>query len=383
MNLLDVLGRFYKRFTPYDAADVFDFGAAIDAVLRRRSPRKASLNNSPSGMRNPYSCERRKALQNITGIRTDRQLPEDLLAGEMRMNLGTAAHDRFREMLAESGLLFGRWKCPSCLLSREAAGTYPADLCPNRVTVATAADSVPGYAAPDTVRVCAEAQAWRRGRGDPVWHYEELRVTDDALGVNGYADGVLVLPDGWYVLEMKTVGFAKFRGARLDKLRANRLIDGAASPLLGAEYLSPTGAPTVSEAHLTQASVYGELLRRAAAAGQLPLPYDRYRGALFVFVCRDSGESRTLRLEETASRYALAMDDVEVRRAVEARADRVVRDDPTAETARVAANFELACTLPGACRDRNDSRAKVCPWQTSCFPYASAAHRAKNAVVYL
>jgi len=91
---------------------------------------------------------------------------------------GTALHSLVQERLGASGMLFGQWTCTRWCLDERCTffGFKPA------------CESCPG-GTPHKMKVV----------------YQEVRVADEDLNLEGRTDGVLVLPKGKYGFEFKTM----------------------------------------------------------------------------------------------------------------------------------------------------------------------------------
>jgi len=383
-TLVQMLGELYKTFRPCHAGPEFDFDAAMDTTLRKLPAEKAAPWYRPSSLGSSYSCDRKKVFRQVENIWTDAALPEDRGVAMMRMLIGTAVHDALRDAFAPSRLLFGHWRCPSChgLIHRNSL--YPGGYCPNVVEVrrdqAANAEEVGVESAPETRR-CYSYQRHLQDRGAAHWHYEELKIENPEINLRGSADGVLILPSGWYVMEMKTTGMLKYDGLQRVQMLEAKLPGLAASVYAGGAALIRGFSQLPVEAHVTQASIYGEELRAAAARGELPLDADGYRGVMFVYICRDDCRSKVLKLPDTRRGYMSARSDIEQMEAARTSCDLTAKTDPTEEAARVDANRKrIKTALPAACSDRNDAQAKVCPWRLVCFPYVNAK---KNVVTFM
>lgn len=352
--------------TPHTSID-----EAIDRALAKRSPGRRSTWFRVGEVNNPYACDRRLMLMASERIMTDRVRRD--AKSLQTMQVGIAIHDSYqREFLGPTGKLYGLWRCPSCHKHySDMAGTYPKELCPNTVTV--------GGPEGSSTRECAAEQEYLISRSQAHWHYDELRVKDESLNLSGRIDGIWLESDGWYILEMKSMGTLPFQGLRKVKAKpADRI-------KLGNPYVqhllthAPSNLPR--NYHVTQAALYSHMLWDICMFGDgVDLDPAQFLGVIVMYIDRDTLEKRTFVKTRVDAEVAEALQILDRRREVLDRLDLSVAEDPDAEEARIAANREVAFQFDPTCTNRNHRKAKECPWRTICFPYKKEE---KNFVEYL
>lgn len=218
--------------------------------------------------------------------------------------------------------------------------------------------------------------------GAAAWEYEEIRVFDPALKISGRVDGIIVNNDAeWFTLELKTTSPLGFEGLRAEKISAKRFPAVAGTILEDAPILVEARMQLPKAAHVTQASIYSELLLREARAGNLSLNPDGYRGTFIAYINRDTLEIKSFLRKNSAAVFEYAASTVKnIIRVVEM-ADRIPSSDEAVELERVTKNRDLVFRhLPKTCSSRTDKKATACPWQLVCFPYKDTS---KNKVEYL
>lgn len=385
MNLLQQMARFFKAVIPIEATDALNFNEVVERVISARPVRPRSDRFWPSSINSPYGCDRKEALSRIERIFTDKTT-DDVSKGRYG-DIGTAIHSVVQDQyLGPSGVLFGRWRCPSCHRISPTMSVYPkGDYCQQWVTVQNTDPNTQERSLlvqEEKVSVaCADFQKMAEADGRPAWLYAELRVFDQALNISGRVDGIILGPDKtWFTLELKTVSPNVFAGLQPETASVARYPFLANTPLAGATVLAPSRYQLPKNYHVTQASIYSELLIKDCEAGKIPLPASGYRGTFIVYVSRDSLEMRAFLRHNSSAVYAYAANTVRnIMRIVES-ADRTPRTDPQEEEARVHKNRTHAFQLVAGCSNRNDEKAKKCPWQLVCFPYKNTA---KNKVEFL
>jgi len=379
-TLFDALTQFYRAILPFRADDAFDINAALVAVMDRQPTARQTTTFRPSGLRNSYDCDRKKTFRRVENIWTDKVRPADAGTALLRMRFGSALHDAIQQTLGMSGSLFGDWRCPHCNQIGYRQSVFPSELCANKVRVLTPNTELLETEAQDAS--CADQQRYLRLRGEPWWLYEELKVEDAQAGIRGAVDGVWLSPRGWYVLEMKTTGALKFEGLMRVPITDAKLPGASRSPYAGAEALVKGYASLPLSAHLTQGSIYAELLKTAAVEGRIALDASRFSGLLTVYCNRDTLTFKTYQHCNTQAIMAEAVASIQRMREAVAAAGVAAADDSvplTTEELRQARSTIMR-RISGVCSSRTDPRAVICPWQLVCFPYKDTN---RNTVTYL
>lgn len=382
MNLLHQMARFFKTVTPIEASEILDLNEVVVKTTSKRLVRARSDRFWPSSINNPYGCDRKEALSRIEKIYTDK-LPPDIELHRYG-DLGNAIHHIVQsQYLGPSGMLFGGWRCVNCRQVLGGFQTYPKTLCRNRLRVTQATDVKLDIAEVVEADVrCADIQLERIKAGQPAWDYEEIRVFDPALNISGRVDGIIVNNDAeWFTLELKTTSPLTFEGLRAEKISARRFPTISGTILEDASILVESRTQLPKAAHVTQASIYSELLLREARFGNIPLNPDGYRGTFIAYINRDTLEIKSFLRKNSAAVFEYAASSVRNIMRVVGLADKVPSSDEAIETKRVTDNRELVFTyLPRTCSSRTDKKAQNCPWQLVCFPYKDTS---KNKVEYL
>lgn len=367
---------------PIEASDVLDFNEVVERTVSKRPVRARSNRFWPSSINSPYSCNRKEALIRVEEIYTDKT-PADL--GTHRYgDIGNAIHHIIQtDYLGPSGMLFGGWRCVNCKQSLGSFQTYPKVLCRNRLKVTQAADHQ--IKAAEIVELdvrCSDIQKSKIAAGEAAWEYDEIKVFDPVLNISGRVDGIIVNNDAeWFTLELKTTSPLNFAGLRAEKISAKRFPGISGTILENASVLMNSYGQLPKSFHITQASIYSELLLREARAGNLTLNPSGYRGTFIAYVNRDTLEIKSFLRRNSAVVFQYAATTVRNITDVVQRADKIPADDPIVEIERVNKNREMIFShLPKTCNSRTDKKAQSCPWQLICFPYKDTS---RNRVEHL
>jgi hypothetical protein len=381
-NLFDAIGEFYANVRPVIADDVFDFNELIRRTAATLPASKRTDVFWPATINSSYDCDRKKTLTRIERIYTNARMPDP--DGMYRMMVGSAIHEMLQNrLLGPSGIYFGQWRCACCRQLRTGYSTYPKELCSNKVVIsyaATCEQETPFERETAQTTICADSQRYLIERGEPAWHYAEIRVKDEELNLSGRVDGVIFDSGGWYTVELKSTSSDAFHERELITINAaQRTALGLDPKVFGLINQAFSSLP--KSAHITQASIYSIILQRMARAGLIPLDANLHRGALIVYFDRDSFESKTFLHKGAESAFTIAADSIRKIQHVVRSADREERTDPAEEAKRVDANRQLAiANIKGVCSSRTDERALDCPWRLVCFPYKDTK---RNVVTHL
>lgn len=180
---------------------------------------------------------------------------------------GTMHHLWYQERyLGPAGVLYGTWVCSRC--KREVVGFMPKDSCDCHKSVYSqhmpefcirhCAVEMPGEGVKERLVLSAERTEARGGciacgQRNPVawgeWKFREPKIKVDDIGLVGHSDGLVCVDDRWFVLEIKTANARSF-----------------------------TMMKGVSPGYKGQAHCY------LYAFKQMPEPYSKVEGVLFLFV---------------------------------------------------------------------------------------------------
>lgn len=376
MNLCDSLGKLVLSITQQNAADIIDFEEEINRVVARRPIRRRTDNFWPASINSTYDCERKQALTRIEKIYTDKMLEHPLRYRVM--DLGTSIHRIIQDSyLAPTEILYGNWRCPNCRQTTHKFTTYPPGYCKNNIKIEseTGAEEIS----------CEAYQRNAEASGYNKWLYDELRVKHDELNISGRVDGVIIDKKSdnfdWYTLEIKSVSPDVFNEVTQVKLTTRKFPGILNTELDGAVAILPSHFTLPKSNHVTQGSIYSQLLLKAAWEDKIPLNPSNFCGVFFLYVNRNDLQTRSFIRESTEQDYNNATQSVlRILEAVQA-ADKTPRESLKEERERVDANRQLVLgSLRKTCSTRTDPRAIICPWQTICFPYKDVS---KNKVEYL
>lgn len=379
VTALTALARFVRIVLPLPNAGGVDFNAEVDRVLSRLPVRSVSSNWWPSEINSPYSCNRKQAFRRIEKVWTDktREEPDRLKI----MHVGTSVHhwvqDRY---FAPTKKMFGHWRCPNCRNIIFTNQTLPNDLCPNHVTIHSPAniDDVEHGINRDENRRCSEIQIGLRARGEPHWLYEELRLFDSDLLISGKVDGIWI-EDGWYTIEIKSLDDNGFEEVVAVELSPDK-IQNLPKEFHGRKALVKGRFSLPKPYQVNQGSIYSAMLVHQLDALNIGLEAKDYRGTYIVYVNRATFQMKAFFRRNSEAAFEAARNTINTVMMIVGQADHTPREDPVEEAARVESNRAIAMRIGKSCRDRADRKAKQCPWQTVCFPYAKAA---KNKVEWL
>lgn len=385
MNLLHQMARFFKAVTPIEASEILDLNDVVKKTTSKRLIRARSDRFWPSSINNPYGCDRKEALSRIEKIYTDKLPPSIDL--HRYGDVGNAIHRIVQtEYLGPSGMLFGGWRCINCRQLLGGFQTYPKIFCRNRIRVTQ--NTTFNQSAAEVVEldsVCADAQKELAAAGKPCWEYEEIRVFDTSLNISGRVDGVIVNSDAeWFTLELKTTSPMAFDGLTLQTMSASKFPAVANTVLENKQVVIPitrSDGMLPKNYHVSQASIYSELLLREARAGRFSLNPTGYRGTFIAYVNRNTLEIKSFLRRNSAAVFEYAANTVRNITRVVDFADKVQSSDPEIEAERVNKNREMVFSyLPKTCNSRTSEKAQNCPWQLVCFPYKDVS---RNKVEHL
>ena len=311
-------------FSINEATSVLD---VVEASFEQsEEDRYVSKKFSPSG----YVCARWKAYERLNDFRP-RQDGAD--ASTLKLfRAGNAVHDSLQQrMLADTGKLFGNWRCASCGHLVEKS-LRPQHVCTNtKVTTSPLGESV---SIP-----CSEAIP----RHSPAWIYEEMYFLMDPFDhplflMSGYTDGIWVTDKGWHILEIKSSDELTFNGQYRTK-----------HPELKDHFvIKPTTSRHPMPKHVNQGMFYGAAALEMARSGDLPLDPEKFSGLIVLYVCRNTFRIKEYHIDYTSHPFE------EMKMLVAA-----------SKQAYEANNHKLAPTL---CSSANSMVAKKCPLRYECFP---------------
>ena len=281
---------------------------------------------SPGG----YVCARWKAYERLH----DFQPKMDPNTGGT-LNLfraGNNVHDNLQQhLLADTGKLFGNWKCPSCG-HVVAKSLRPLGPCTNsKVVTDPFGESV--------VAKCADTLDKR----DASWIYEELYYKMDPFNdplflMSGFSDGIWIEDEGWYIVEIKSS----------DQLTFDSMSKVKHKELDGAYVVKPAGSRHPIQTHVNQGMFYGAAAMEACRNGELPLEVDKFCGIILLYVCRNTFRIKEYQIEYNEHSFE------EFKMVVAA-----------SKNAYEQGNAFLA---PAKCSSANTVLAKKCPLRGECFP---------------
>jgi len=382
MHLFDTLGEFVRALSSRNADDVLDFNRVIDNVVASRPIRRRTDKFWPSSINSSYDCERKQAFSRIERIFTDK-LPEP--PSRVRVaDIGVLIHRLVQDnYLALSDLLYGDWRCPNCRQVMHRFQTWPASYCPNSVTLSLT--ETPINSEKQIVIKCSEYQEDADRSGRPRWLYEELRVGHDELNISGRVDGVIIDKDSdnydWYTIEIKSTSSDVFNELTPTKISLKKFPALKGTELDGATVLLRSRNALPRANHVSQGSIYSQLLLKAAWEQKVPLNPRNHAGTFFLYVNRDTLDVKAFLREASEADYNAAVDSITRIMSVVNAADSDTSTEPEKVKARLKNNRGMVlAALPPGCSSRTDFKALVCPWQTVCFPYKDEK---KNVVDYI
>lgn len=382
MHLFDTLGEFVRALSHRDANDIIDFNRVIDSVVASRPIRRRTDKFWPSSINSSYDCERKQAFSRIERVFTDK-LPEP--PGRARVaDIGVLIHRQVQDnYLALSGKLYGHWRCPNCRQVMRHFQTYPNDFCDNSVSLNLS--ETPTNAAVQYGVKCSEYQKDAAESGRPWWLYEEIRVSHDDLNISGRVDGIIIDKDSdnhdWYTIEIKSTSPDVFNDLTPTKITTRKFPALRGTELDGATVLLRSRSSLPRANHVSQGSIYSQLLLKAAWEQRVPLNPRNHAGTFFLYVNRDTLDVKAFLRESSEADYNAAVDSITRIMSVVDAADKETEGTPDERLVRTKKNRStVISSLPPGCSTRTDFKALVCPWQTVCFPYKDEK---KNVVEYI
>lgn len=297
----------------------FDLNELVDKTLiqKNKSGKRVSKAYYPSSI--PYMCDVREAFKRVKDCWEDPKVwtVEEIKATEA----GTAVHSWFQDgLLGRTGYLWGNWRCRSCGV------IYEEQFCPKECcNFAVVTAKTPGAFNGTRHTDC-------KGAG---FDYIELKLIDEEYNIRGRADGVLVFPDRWYILELKSTVEAMINCESREEQE-------------GLIVIKPSIDLLPTDKHVEQASLYVGMVHDLYL-DKWPLKKEQFAGALLVYISRETYKIRSFTLPVDTTYY----------HRVKQRIDTI---DELVEKKQPLFGQKI-------CRDRNSWAAKNCPFRLDCFPY--------------
>lgn len=256
----------------------------------------------------------------------------------IKFALGSAIHDALQQkgMAPHGNNLYGSWECPVCG-TVYANQLKPKSGCFNGLNIAKKFNDI---AFDKSLIHCNNV-----GQKDSVdWVYREMRWKAYPIDHKDYAistalDGLWIVDDGWYLIEIKTIDDNLYNNTYLTKSN----VDGVDSFLKRGK-----GSRLPLDSHVTQTQRCLGIINEAIDKKEITNIPGKCLGGILIYVNRASGESMQYALPYEVDTYNY------MKYKVKETWDAVQAND--------------IMQAPPSCKNRDTAGAKRCILRDTCFP---------------